>query len=185
MRKTMSVGARMTSEPAPAAGCRWRTGPGRRPARRPSCARWGSRRARARAGTGSTSRRRGGWRATRWRAWRAAHGCARRGPASGAPSTRAASESSVRHAQEVGAHPEDAEGHVEPDERQDDGELRVVDAQLAHDVVERDDDARERQRQPEQEEDEERLANPGCGGGRWRSRPSSRRRPRPGRRPAR
>ena len=60
------------------------------------------------------------------------------------------------HAQEVGAHPEDAEGHVEPDERQDDGQLRVVEAELADDEVERDDDARERQREPEQEEEEER-----------------------------
>ena len=91
----------------------------------------------------------------------------------------------VRHVQEVRAHPEHAERHVQPDQRQDDRPARVQQAHAADLVVDRDDHALERQRQAEQEEHEDDAGRRGCAGVRARSRPSSRSRPRPGRRRAR
>ena len=69
-----------------------------------------------------------------------------------APSTRAASEISGWHVDEVRAHPEDGKRHVQADQRQHDREPGVVDAHGTFQVVERDDDAAEGKRQPEHEQ---------------------------------
>ena len=55
-------------------------------------------------------------------------------------------------------HPVDAEGHEQPDQRQDDGPAAPKQAHMPYFVVERHDDAFERQGQAEQEQHEGDLA---------------------------
>ena len=78
-----------------------------------------------------------------------------------APSTRAASDSSVGMLTKCARIQKTRERHVQADERQDDRPAGVEQPESADQVVERDDDARERQRQPEQEQDEQRVRQPG------------------------
>ena len=105
--------------------------------------------------------RRAGSRATRSQAGRAARGRARRAARCVAPSTRAASESSLRHVHEVRAHPEDPERHEQADQRQDDRPAGVQQAHAADLVVDRDDHALERQRETEQEQRRRRAGRRG------------------------
>jgi len=59
------------------------------------------------------------------------------------------------HVDEVGAHPEDAKGHKQGDQRQRDREPRVVEPHRPLQEVNGKNNPRERERQPEHEQKEE------------------------------